>query len=513
MDVMAFISSMLAAGIRMGIPIAFAGIGVVIAEKSGVLNIGCEGEMLTGSFVTFVVVYFTHSYFLGILAGGAGGLLTAMIISFLSITRKQDQSVVGIVVNIFAAGFTSFIYRVIFGTSGSGLSIDVMSTIKIPVLGDIPFIGNIFFNQTILYYALIVVAVVCWFVLMKLKAGLQLRAIGENPRAAQACGINVILYRHIAVMLAGFLSGIGGAYLVVATMGSFVEEMSAGRGFIAMAVSTLCHWNPILALIASFVFGIAQGLQMRMQAYADEGYDLIIGHGSEFTEAAVTVAGDYPDTYFFCTNKCPDGVEPPANLGFCYTKEYEAAYACGVAAAMSTESKVVGYLGGMEQSSQIADKNAFIDGVASVDPDIKVITVMSGTFTDSALGKEAALSMIEQKADVLMHSCDTTGLGLIEACTENNVKWIGYGADQVDLGSDLCITSCIADTGKAIEEVITKVGTDEFGTSWMPGMADDVVFVGTFGDNVPDEVKSAVEDTCEKIKSGEIVVENKETDN
>lgn len=203
----------------------------------------------------------------------------------------------------------------------------------------------------------------------------------------------------------------------------------------------------------------------------------------------------------------------PANLGFCYTKEYEAAYACGVAAAMSTESKVVGYLGGMEQSSQIADKNAFIDGVASVDPDIKVITVMSGTFTDSALGKEAALSMIEQKADVLMHSCDTTGLGLIEACTENNVKWIGYGADQVDLGSDLCITSCIADTGKAIEEVITKVGTDEFGTSWMPGMADDVVFVGTFGDNVPDEVKSAVEDTCEKIKSGEIVVENKETDN
>ena len=120
-----------------------------VREKSGVLNIGCEGEMLTGSFVTFVVVYFTHSYFLGILAGGAGGLLTAMIISFLSITRKQDQSVVGIVVNIFAAGFTSFIYRVIFGTSGSGLSIDVMSNIKIPVLGDIPFIGNVCFNQTI----------------------------------------------------------------------------------------------------------------------------------------------------------------------------------------------------------------------------------------------------------------------------------------------------------------------------------------------------------------------------
>ncbi len=247
------------------------------------------------------------------------------------------------------------------------------------------------------------------------------------------------------------------------------------------------------------------------RTYADQGYDLIIGHGSEFTEAAVTVAGDYPDTYFFCTNKCPDGVEPPDNLGFCYTKEYEAAFACGVAAALMTESNIVGYLGGMEQASQIADRNAFTDGVAYIDPEIQVISIMSGSFDDSALGNEAALSMIEQGADVLMHSCDTTGLGLIEACTENNVMCIGYGADQKDLAPDLMITSCIADTGAAIEQVIDVVGTDQFGTSWSPGMTEGIVFIGEFGDNVPQDVQDQVNDVVDQIKSGELVVENKDT--
>lgn len=246
------------------------------------------------------------------------------------------------------------------------------------------------------------------------------------------------------------------------------------------------------------------------RTYADQGYDLIIGHGSEFTEAAVTVAGDYPDTYFFCTNKCPDGVEPPDNLGFCYTKEYEAAYACGVAAALMTKSNIVGYLGGMEQASQIADRNAFIDGVAHVNSDIQVISIMSGSFDDSALGNEAALSMIEQGADVLMHSCDTTGLGLIEACKENNVMCLGYGSDQKELAPDLMITSCIADTGSAIEQVIDVVGTDQFGTSWSPGMADGIVYIGQFGDNVPQDVQDQVNDVVDQIKSGELVVENKD---
>lgn len=308
MDMALFLSSMLAAGIRMGVPIAFAGIGVVIAEKSGVFNIGCEGEMLMGSFATFSVAYYTNNMLLGVLAGGIAGLLTAWIIAFLSISRKQDQSVVGIVVNIFALGFTSFIYRVLFGTNGSALSIETMKTIKIPVLGDIPFIGEVFFNQTILYYILIVVAIVSWYVMKKLKVGLQLRAVGENPRAAQACGINVIRYRYVSLMLAGFLSGIGGAYLVIAIMGKFVEDISAGRGFIAMAVSALCHWNPLFALIAAFVFGIAQGLQMRLQAYGIAiPYQFLLMLPYALTILSLILFGR--------------GVKAPKDLGNVYEKE------------------------------------------------------------------------------------------------------------------------------------------------------------------------------------------------
>lgn len=308
MDIALFLTSMLAAGIRMGVPIAFAGIGVVIAEKSGVLNIGCEGEMLMGSFATFSVTYYTKNMFLGIISGGVAGLLTALIIAFLSVSRKQDQSVVGIVVNIFAAGFTSFIYRVLFGTNGSALSIDTMGTVKIPLLGDIPYIGDIFFNQTILYYLLIVVAVASWYIMTKLKVGLQLRAVGENPRAAQACGINVIRYRYVSMLCAGFLSGIGGSYLVIAIMGKFVEDISAGRGFIAMAVSALCHWNTIFALIASFVFGIAQGLQMRLQAYGIEiPYQFLLMLPYVLTILSLIVFGR--------------GVKAPKDLGNVYEKE------------------------------------------------------------------------------------------------------------------------------------------------------------------------------------------------
>lgn len=308
MDIALFIASVLAAGVRMGIPIAFAGIGVVIAEKSGVLNIGCEGEMLIGSFTTFAVAYFTGNMALGILAGGLGGMMAAMVIAFLSVTRKQDQSVVGIVMNIFATGFTSFLYRVVFGASGSGLSLDTLKTIKIPVLGDIPFIGNAFFNQTILYYILIFVAIVAWYIMNKLKIGLQLRAVGENPRAAQSCGINVILYRYVAMMIAGFLSGVGGAYLVLAIMGKFVEDISAGRGFIAMAVSALCHWNPIYALVASLVFGVAQGLQMRLQAYGiNIPYQFLLMLPYAITIISLIAFGR--------------GVKAPKDLGRVYEKE------------------------------------------------------------------------------------------------------------------------------------------------------------------------------------------------
>lgn len=308
MDWGIFLSSVLAAAVRMGIPIAFAGIGVVIAEKCGVLNIGCEGEMLIGSFTTFAVSYLTGSVTAGVIAGGIGGMMAALVIAYLSISRRQDQSVVGIVLNIFAAGFTSYLYRVLYGTTGSSLSIQTIGSIRIPILADIPVIGEAFFNQTIFYYLLGVVAVISWYVLTRLKVGLQLKAVGENPRAAQACGINVILFRYAALAVSGFLSGIGGSYLIVAIMGKFTEDISAGRGFIAMAVSALCHWNPLLALLAAFVFGAAQGLQMRLQSFGiNVPYQFLLMLPYAMTLISLIAFGR--------------GVKAPRDLGCVYEKE------------------------------------------------------------------------------------------------------------------------------------------------------------------------------------------------
>lgn len=307
MDVSLFVVSVLSAAVRMGIPIAFAGIGVVISEKAGVLNIGCEAEMLMGAFVTFVVSYATGSNFLGVMAGGLSGMLVALLIAFLSITRKQDQSVVGIVLNIFMVGFTSFMYRALYGNESS-LSIETIDSIAIPGLSKIPYIGEVFFNQTSLYYVLIVVAVVSWFILAKMKVGLQLRAVGENPKAAAACGINVVKFRYIGLSVAGFLAGVAGSYLIVAIMGKFTENISAGRGFIGMAVSALCHWNPILALLASFIFGAAQGLQMRLQAYGiDIPYQILLMLPYVLTLVSLVAFGR--------------GAKAPKALGKVYEKE------------------------------------------------------------------------------------------------------------------------------------------------------------------------------------------------
>ncbi len=302
-----FIVSVLSAAVRMGIPIAFAGIGVVISEKAGVLNIGCEAEMLMGAFVTFVVAYSTGSTLLGVVAGGVSGMLVALIIGYLAISRKQDQSVVGIVLNIFMVGFTSFLYRALYGNQSS-LSINTIDSIAIPGLSKIPFIGSVFFDQTILYYLLLIVAFVSWFVMNKMKVGLQLRAVGENPKAAQSCGINVVRFRYVALSIAGFLSGIAGSYLIVAIMGKFTENISAGRGFIGMAVSALCHWNPLLALVASFIFGAAQGLQMRLQAYGiDIPYQILLMLPYVLTLVSLVAFGR--------------GAKAPKNLGQIYEKE------------------------------------------------------------------------------------------------------------------------------------------------------------------------------------------------
>jgi simple sugar transport system permease protein len=261
-----FIASFLAAAVRMAIPILLPALGEVVAEKSGVLNIGIEGQMLLGAFAGFMLSYFTGGHLLAILVGGAAGALGSLIIAALCVSLLCDQIVTGIIFNIFTLGFTSFFYRAVFGVTLSPPTVKVLPVVGIPGLKEIPLLGEVLFRQNLLTYAAFALAVALWYFLSRTRFGLQLRACGENPRAAQAAGVDVFRIRYLCLLLGGFTAGIGGAFLSLGILGRFVDNMVAGRGFIALAIVILGRWNPVWAVGGSLLFGAADSLQLRLQA-------------------------------------------------------------------------------------------------------------------------------------------------------------------------------------------------------------------------------------------------------
>lgn len=265
LTISAFIIAVLSSMFRLSTPLLFASTGEIISEKAGVSNIGLEGQMLLGAFISLYISHETKSILLGLLAAGALGAVSTVIITYLGVIRKQNQSVVGLMFNIFAAGITTYFYRLIYGVSGSAPTINILQTIPIPGLCRIPILGETLFSQNLLVYASLILSVIVWFVIGKTKLGLCVRAVGENPRAAQAAGIDVIKTRGICLLITGFLAGIGGAFLVVAINGRFIDDITSGRGYIALAVTILSGWNPLLAIAGSLLFGAADALQLRVQ--------------------------------------------------------------------------------------------------------------------------------------------------------------------------------------------------------------------------------------------------------
>lgn len=266
----AFLIPLFTAGVRMSVPLILGSAGEVVAEKTGVMNIGLEGQMLIAALSSFIVAYFTGSLALGILFGGISGMLGALLIAFWGVSRKQDQSVVGIMFNIFALGFTNFLYRAIFGVSTDKAQVDILQTIPIPGLSRIPWLGEILFQQNILVYLALIMAFVALYIMRRTKFGLQIEATGENPQAAQAAGIRVKRIRYFGYLFCGFMAGIGGAFLSCGIVGTFTENMSAGRGFICLAVTILARWNPLLSVAAALLFGTVQALQLRLQALGSD---------------------------------------------------------------------------------------------------------------------------------------------------------------------------------------------------------------------------------------------------
>ncbi|MBJ7599442.1 MAG: ABC transporter permease [Candidatus Nephthysia bennettiae] len=245
-------------------PLTLAALGGVMSERSGVVNIALEGIMLTAAFVGYAAALFSHSLGVGILAAIVSGMLIAALHAVLSIEFFVDQIVSGTVINILAVGITGVFYRTFIqetNVRGPG----TLPVWKIPLLGDIPVLGSIFFQHQAVTYAMLVLVVAVHLVLFNSVWGLRTRACGEHPQAADTAGISVKRVRYVNVISSGALGGLGGAYFTIQQIGNFLPNITGGRGFIALAAMIFGKWTPIGAFFASLLFACADALGARLQ--------------------------------------------------------------------------------------------------------------------------------------------------------------------------------------------------------------------------------------------------------
>ena len=264
-DMLLTVTLLLAASLRIATPLALAGIGEAISEKSGVLNIGLEAIMLMGAFFSFIVTFFTGNLVLGLFAGMAAGVLVSMVHALFSINFKVDQTIVGLALNFTVLGLTSFLFLIVFGGAAMLPSIPTFQAVSIPVLSQIPVIGLVFFYQNIFVYITLISIVLVSVVFYKTEWGVNLLAVGEHPQAADTVGINVFATRYLACMLNGIFGGMAGSYFTLARLGFFMENITTGRGFIALVTVILGRRNPVGIFIAAMVIGFSEALQFNLQ--------------------------------------------------------------------------------------------------------------------------------------------------------------------------------------------------------------------------------------------------------
>ena len=256
------LTGMLQGTLLLAVPLVFGSMSGLICERSGVINIAIEGQLLAGAFASGVVASLTHKTSWGLLVAPLAGALISLLLATFAIKFSVDQVILGFVLNVLVIGLTDFLYKKLLipyqATWNSGPS---FSHIEIPVLGKLPIIGPIFFNQTIIVYMMYLIVAVITYSLFKTKWGLRTRAVGEHPTAADSVGIDVNKLRFRNVLIAGLVSGLGGAYFTIGSVGSFSKEMTAGAGFIALAALIFGKWTPMGAVSAALLFGFADNLQ------------------------------------------------------------------------------------------------------------------------------------------------------------------------------------------------------------------------------------------------------------
>jgi ABC-type uncharacterized transport system permease subunit len=237
-------------------------LGGVISERSGVVNIAMEGMMLTGAFFAVVADLAWHNPWLATLVAIVAGGLMALIHAVVAIRFRADQIVSGIAINIFAAGLTLFLVNRIYGIQDVGhiSSSEALPIINVPGLDQIPFIGQVFFQQNVIVYLALLLLLLVHIVLFRTRLGLRIRAVGEHPQAADTAGINVYAIRYGAVVTSGLLSGLAGAFLAIGVSNTFVPNMTDGRGYIALAAMIFGKWTPAGAFVACLIFGLGEGI-------------------------------------------------------------------------------------------------------------------------------------------------------------------------------------------------------------------------------------------------------------
>lgn len=259
------IETFLSAALRMATPLALAGLGNAYSEKSGILNIGLEGIMLSGAFFSFIIAFYTQNIMLGILAGIAGGIFLSMIHAFMSIKLRADQTIIGLALNFFSMGLTSYLFLILFGKSTTLPECPVVGSLSVPLLSRIPVLGKVFFSQDIFVYFMFAAVFLSWFIFYKTEWGTILHGVGEHPKAADSAGLDVGKTRYIAALINGFFGGIAGSYMTLAMLGFFMENITSGKGYIALVVVILGRRNPLGILAASLLLGSADALQFRIQ--------------------------------------------------------------------------------------------------------------------------------------------------------------------------------------------------------------------------------------------------------
>ena len=256
---------LISSAVLLSVPIVFGALGGAIGERAGVVNIAIEGQLLASAFVAAVVGTMTGSPWAGLVAALVAGALVALVLGVFAITYRVNQVIVGVVLNVLVLGLTSFIYSQVLVPQGAMYNKTILfPRIEIPVLAHIPVIGPALFNQSVIVYLMYVMVPAVWYAMFRTRWGLRVRAVGEHPMAADTVGIKVERIRYRALVVAGAVVGMGGAYYTLVSVSSFGKNMTAGAGFIALAAVIFGKWDPLKAALAALLFGFASSLEGAM---------------------------------------------------------------------------------------------------------------------------------------------------------------------------------------------------------------------------------------------------------